>query len=246
MPCASSHWPPAANAATASAWVVARHADSRSPHRSLLQDKTLGIRGDCGCAKCGVRCAPAVRSPHESVTIPPHIRRDAPHADASRRGRLQQATASRVWQRHKHRSARRDGSEVATALRGQALYGHTGRAVAPRRIDRYNDVYGAIETMLRDDALADAAWLDAASSKGDVRGRESARVPLRPAVDNVGRHERRRPRALHRYGRRVMIVVVCCVIGICMPAIGTSTVILISFDRLPPMNTPPAPMIMVP
>jgi len=114
------------------------------------------------------------------------------------------------------------------------------------RIDRYNDVYGAIETMLRDDALADAAWLDAASSKSDVRGRESARVPLRPAVDNVGRHERRRPRALHRYGRRVMIVVVCCVIGICMPAIGTSTVILISFDRLPPMNTPPAPMIMVP
>ena len=38
------------------------------------------------------------------------------------------------------------------------------------RIDRYNGVYGAIETVLRDDALADAARLDAFAVKGGDRG----------------------------------------------------------------------------
>ncbi len=38
------------------------------------------------------------------------------------------------------------------------------------RIDRYNGVYGAIETVLRDDALADAARLDAEAANGGVRG----------------------------------------------------------------------------
>jgi Asp-tRNA(Asn)/Glu-tRNA(Gln) amidotransferase A subunit family amidase len=35
------------------------------------------------------------------------------------------------------------------------------------RIDRYNGVYGAIETVLRDSALAEAARLDAVAAKGD-------------------------------------------------------------------------------
>jgi Asp-tRNA(Asn)/Glu-tRNA(Gln) amidotransferase A subunit family amidase len=35
------------------------------------------------------------------------------------------------------------------------------------RIDRYNGVYGAIETVLRESALADAARLDAEAAKGD-------------------------------------------------------------------------------
>ena len=35
------------------------------------------------------------------------------------------------------------------------------------RIDRYNGVYGAIETVLRESALAEAARLDAEAAKGD-------------------------------------------------------------------------------
>lgn len=42
------------------------------------------------------------------------------------------------------------------------------------RIDRYNGVYGAIETVLRESALADAARLDAEAAKGD----RAARGPL--------------------------------------------------------------------
>ena len=42
------------------------------------------------------------------------------------------------------------------------------------RIDRYNGVYGAIETVLRESALADAARLDAEAAKGDG----GARGPL--------------------------------------------------------------------
>ena len=38
------------------------------------------------------------------------------------------------------------------------------------RIDRYNSVYGAIETLYRSQALADAARLDADASKGGTRG----------------------------------------------------------------------------
>ena len=38
------------------------------------------------------------------------------------------------------------------------------------RIDRYNGVYGAIETVLRDSALADAARLDAEAASGAARG----------------------------------------------------------------------------
>ena len=38
------------------------------------------------------------------------------------------------------------------------------------RIDRYNGVYGAIETVLKDDALADAARLDAESAAESKRG----------------------------------------------------------------------------
>ncbi|WP_411280917.1 amidase [Gemmatimonas sp.] len=38
------------------------------------------------------------------------------------------------------------------------------------RIDRYNGVYGAIETVLRESALAEAARLDAEATKGTVRG----------------------------------------------------------------------------
>ncbi len=38
------------------------------------------------------------------------------------------------------------------------------------RIDRYNGVYGAIETVLRESALAEAARLDAAAANGAVRG----------------------------------------------------------------------------
>ena len=38
------------------------------------------------------------------------------------------------------------------------------------RIDRYNGVYGAIETVLRASALAEAARLDAEAAKGTVRG----------------------------------------------------------------------------
>ena len=38
------------------------------------------------------------------------------------------------------------------------------------RIDQYNGVYGAIETVLREDALADAARLDAEAEKGGARG----------------------------------------------------------------------------
>ena len=38
------------------------------------------------------------------------------------------------------------------------------------RIDRYNGVYGAIETMLRESAMAGAARLDAEATKGGVRG----------------------------------------------------------------------------
>ena len=42
------------------------------------------------------------------------------------------------------------------------------------RIDRYNGVYGAIETVLRESALAEAARLDAAAAQGD----RTARGPL--------------------------------------------------------------------
>ena len=38
------------------------------------------------------------------------------------------------------------------------------------RIDRYNGVYGAIETVLRDDAVADAMRLDAEAAAGGARG----------------------------------------------------------------------------
>jgi Asp-tRNA(Asn)/Glu-tRNA(Gln) amidotransferase A subunit family amidase len=39
------------------------------------------------------------------------------------------------------------------------------------RIDRYNGIYGAIETVLRDQALAEAGRLDAEAAKGDAKPR---------------------------------------------------------------------------
>ena len=46
------------------------------------------------------------------------------------------------------------------------------------RIDRYNGVYGAIETVLRESALAQAARLDAEAAKGDVKRGPLWGVPI--------------------------------------------------------------------